>query len=197
MEFLAAIGWTLALLAGGAVFVGQQKLQELKLKGEHALGEARERAETAIRKALADRDQTVARVRRSIEDQRRYAQEPLVKDLLVVVDDFERALEHVDDDGVRAIHSNLLAALRRHGVERVSDLGEPFDPSRHEAVGVEASDKPENTVVRVWSGGYRLHERLLRAAKVVLATAPVDEDPVTDEVDQRVLIPPPASSAEE
>ena len=197
MEFLAAIGWTLALLAGGAVFVGQQKLQELKLKGEHALGEARERAETAIRKALADRDQTVARVRRSIEDQRRYAQEPLVKDLLVVVDDFERALEHVDDDGVRAIHSNLLTALKRHGVERVSDLGEPFDPSRHEAVGVEASDQPENTVVRVWSGGYRLHERLLRAAKVVLATAPVDEDPVTDEVEQRVLIPPPASSPEE
>ena len=197
MEILAAIGWVLALLAGGAAFMGQQKLQELKLKGEQTLGEARERAETAIRKAVADRDETVARVRRSIEDQRRYAHEPLVKDLLVVVDDFERALEHVDDDGVRAIHSNLLTTLRRHGVERVSDLGQPFDPGRHEAVGVEASDQPENTVVRVWTGGYRLHERLLRAAKVVLASERVDEAPVTDEAEQRVLIPPVGPSDEE
>lgn len=197
MEILAAIGWALAVLAGGALVLGQQKLSELKLQGEAALGAARERAEAAVRKAMADRDDTVSRVRRSIEDQRRYAHEPLVKDLLVVVDDFERALEHMAEDdpgaeGVRAIHANLLASLKRHGVVRVGAVGERFNPDLHEAVGLEASPLPENTVVREWGGGYRLHERLLRAAKVVLATAPVDEEPVEHEqTDERVLLTPP------
>lgn len=197
---MAGIGWLLAVLAIGALVIGRQKLEELKAGGEQALAAAKERAEAAVRKAIADRDQTVNRVRKSIEDQRRYAHEPLAKDLLVIVDDFERALEHLDPEeacgaGVKAIHSSLLSTLSRHGITRLDSVGKPFDPSVHEAVGVQPSEQPENTVLHEWAGAYTLHERVIRAAKVVLAAPPVDEEPVTDEPTepetQRVLVPAP------
>jgi len=180
MEILAAVGWLLAGIATAVLVWGQQRMEVLREGGERALGHARERAEAAIGKVVSDRDETIARVRRSVDEQHRYAHEPLVRDLLVVVDDFERALEHLEPDeagaqGVKAIHGKLLATLRRYGVKRVETLGLDFDPEVHEAVGLQAGPEPENTVVREWSGAYRLHDRVLRAAKVVLAAAPIDE----------------------
>ncbi len=181
MEILAAVGWLLACIAAGLVVWGQQRLEGLRVGGERALGQARERAEAAIVKVVRDRDETIARVRRSADEQHRFAHEPLVKDLLVVVDDFERALEHLEPDeagaqGVKAIHGKLLATLQRHGVSRVETMGQAFDPAVHEAVGIEPSPEAENTVVSEWSGAYRLHDRVLRAAKVVLAAPPIYEE---------------------
>jgi molecular chaperone GrpE len=99
--------------------------------------------------------------------------------LLPTLDDLERALEHSSaapgDDGglvagVEMVRKGLLTVLERHGVVRISALGQPFDPSRHEAVGmVEADDAMPNTVVAEHRAGYLIGERLLRPAIVVVA----------------------------
>ena len=131
----------------------------------------------------------------------------------MVVDDFERAMEHLDasdpgTEGVKAIHAKLLATLAHHGVTRQDALGERFDPALHEAVGSEPSPLPENTVLKQWAPAYSLHARLLRAARVVLAAAPVEEEPVDEEpvndepvndeptAPQRVLVTPPPDAEE-
>lgn len=180
MEIAAlVIGWVLALGAGGFAFTLSQRREQL----DGLLLEARRRGESLearVRKAVEDRDTTVKRVRDQAAEDKRFGHERLARDVLEVVDNFERALEHAEGEavleGVRMTQGQLLATLARHGVEAVPALGQPFDPAIHEAVGTEPSLEPPHTVVRVWSGGYQLHGRLLRAAKVVLAVEPqVDE----------------------
>ncbi|MCP4917447.1 MAG: nucleotide exchange factor GrpE [Proteobacteria bacterium] len=199
MELVAAvIGWVVALGAGGFALSLSHRREELA----GLLSDARRRGEAleqSVRKAVDDRDTTVKRVRDQASDEKRFAHEALARDVLDVLDNFERALEQLPDDieedpvldGVRMTQTQLLATLARHGVEPVPALGEPFDPAIHEAIGTQPSLEPPNTVVTVWQGGYRLHGRLLRAAKVVLAVEPevTDVDEVTEEV--------PASGAEE
>jgi molecular chaperone GrpE len=146
------------------------------------------------RDAVDERDQTVRRVKEHAEVSSRFAHEPLARDLLDVVDSLERCAEAVAGTehagGVRLILAQFQATLRRHGVERLDTVGAAFDPSQHEAVAVEvdALAAPQ-TVLKEWSGGYRLNDRLLRAARVVVAEAPtptveavVDVDAVAAEV---------------
>ncbi len=83
-----------------------------------------------------------------------FASEPLVRDLLPVVDNLERAVEHADGngqsviEGVRLVLKSLLDILERHGVKRIEAVGEQFDPARHEAMAqVESADHAPNQVV--------------------------------------------------
>ena len=118
------------------------------------------------------------RQERERTDLGKYAVESLARDLLPTLDDFERALEHSSGSagdaglvaGVEMVRKNLIAVLEKHGVVRVSALGQPFDPSRHEAVGmVEAGDAAANTVVAEHRAGYMIGDRLLRPAIVIVA----------------------------
>ena len=191
MELIAAIvGWVIALGAGGFAFTLSQRREELA----GLLADARRRGEDlekSVRKAVEDRDSTVKRVRDQAGEEKRFAHEGLARDVLDVLDNFDRALEQLPDDieedpvldGVRLTREQLLATLKRHGVEPVPALGQAFDPAVHEAVGTAPSLEPPDTVVTVWQPGYRLHGRLLRAAKVVLATEPpvTEADEVTEE----------------
>jgi molecular chaperone GrpE len=104
----------------------------------------------------------------------------LAKELLPAVDNLERALEHApeasDDSeqafvaGIKHVHSDLIAALQRAGIERYSPEGEPFDPTLHEAVAQQPFDGfAPGTVVEVFQRGYRIGESVVRPARVVVA----------------------------
>ena len=106
----------------------------------------------------------------------RFASEPLVRDLLPVVDNLERAVEHADGngqsiiEGVQLVLKSLLDVLERYGVKRVDAVGEQFDPARHEAMAqVESPEHAPNQVVHQHHSGYLLHDRLLRPALVTVA----------------------------
>jgi molecular chaperone GrpE len=100
----------------------------------------------------------------------------LVKELLPALDNLERALDAAGDgegsvlDGVRLVQSDLLAALKRVGVEPYSPAGEAFDPQCHEAMAQQPVEGAEpGTVVEVYQAGYRLGDAVIRPARVVVA----------------------------
>jgi molecular chaperone GrpE len=104
----------------------------------------------------------------------------LTKELLPAVDNLERALEHAPEAssdselaflaGIKHVHSDLIAALQRAGIERYSPEGEPFDPTLHEAVAQQPIDGfAPGTVVEVFQRGYRIGENVVRPARVVVA----------------------------
>jgi molecular chaperone GrpE len=99
----------------------------------------------------------------------------LVRELLPVLDNLERALDHADEgdsllEGVRLVHSDLVGVLQRSGVESFDPSGEPFDPTLHEALSTRPQDGAHpGTVVEVVEKGYRLNETILRPARVVVS----------------------------
>jgi molecular chaperone GrpE len=109
------------------------------------------------------------------------AHERLVKELLPVLDDLERALaaaeEHQEaklEEGVRLVHRELADALEREGLAEIETNGH-FDPHVHEALLSQPSDAEEGSVIEVVQKGYRLGDRVVRPARVVVA-APKPED---------------------
>jgi molecular chaperone GrpE len=156
--------------------------------GEESLGalgserdaRAREAAEARDRylRTLAEFDNYRRRTSREREDWRRQAQEELLREILPVLDNFDRALatpptagaDQAFRTGVELIHRNFLTALERVGVRPFVAVGEPFDPMRHEAVGrVERLDVEDQTVVSEALRGYLVQDRVLRPAQVVVA----------------------------
>lgn len=128
---------------------------------------------------LAEFDNFRKRVEREREVSRGAATEGLVKDLLPVLDNFERALQHADDDsgafheGVEMIAKQLWDVLERTGVVEVNPLGQPFDPELHEAVQrVEDSEQTPGTVALVMLKGFTLGDRLIRPAMVGVVVEP-------------------------
>jgi molecular chaperone GrpE len=143
----------------------------------------REAAENYDRflRTRAELENVLRRQERERIELSKYASEALARDLLTSIDDLERAIDHASTGspdpallaGVDLVRKNLLAALEKHGVVRVPALGEPFDPSRHEAVAmVDAEGKAPNTVVAEHRPGYMIGDRLLRPAMVVVVSKP-------------------------
>jgi len=135
-------------------------------------------------RALAETDNARRRAQRDREDYVRYANESLIRDLLPVLDNFDRALAAARAagqasgvvNGVELIQRELMKVLERAGVSRYSALGQPFDPNRHEAIArVVSAETPADTVVSETAPGYLLNGRVLRPAMVAVAAAP-DED---------------------
>jgi molecular chaperone GrpE len=134
-------------------------------------------------RALADAENAKRRAQREREEYVRYANESLIRELVPVLDNLDRAIEAARArggaasfvDGVELIQRELLKVLERFGVERYSALGAVFDPARHEAVSrVISATEPENTVVGETLRGYLLNGRVLRPAMVAVS-APPDE----------------------
>ena len=103
------------------------------------------------------------------------ANERLIAELIPILDDLERALaaaeEHQEaqlEEGVRLVHRSLAGLLERHGVKPIETDGQ-FDPHVHEALLSQPSDAPEGTVIEVVQKGYKLGDRVLRPARVVVA----------------------------
>lgn len=128
-----------------------------------------------VLRTLADFDNFRKRTEREKADFFRYALAGAMKDLLPVLDNFDRALEHAEegDDfhkGVLMIYKQLFEVLQKHGVRVIDESGVRFDPNIHEGVVREEDDSvPSHTVVAVLQKGYFLHDRLLRPAMVKVA----------------------------
>lgn len=127
------------------------------------------------------------RTQRDQSDAIRFANEGLLKELLPIVDNLERAIRSAKDtptldgvaQGVELTFKQFMETLGKFGVRPVASVGEPFDPSRHQAVSRTESAAPENTVVEELQRGYLLHDRVLRAAMVSIA-APETSDESND-----------------
>jgi molecular chaperone GrpE len=134
-----------------------------------------EHLDTARRIAV-EFDNYKKRVAREHEELRERAAERLLRDLLPVFDDLERALAAFEGhdkeaiaDGVALVHRALWTLLEREGVSELDPSGEPFDPHRHEALLSQPSDQPEGTVIDVLQKGFLLGDRVLRPARVVVS----------------------------
>ena len=147
-----------------------------------ALEAERDEAIDHWKRAAADFDNFRKRAARERDEYVTLANERLVKELLPILDDLERALaavgEHEEatvEEGVRLVHRSLASLLQRNGVEEISTDG-PFDPYVHEALLSQPSEAEEGSVIDVVQKGYRLGDRVVRPARVVIAAAPIGTD---------------------
>ena len=139
------------------------------------------------------------RAARETQEFRKFANEALIKEVLPVIDNLERAIqssspnendrENVTNsiiEGVTMTLNEMLRVLDRFHVKPIESLEQPFDPSFHEAVGQEESDDfADNTVIREYQKGYLLHDRLIRPAMVVVSRAkPAPAEVEPDESDE-------------
>jgi molecular chaperone GrpE len=156
---------------------------------EQASALAAERDEYKDRwmRQLAEVENYKKRAERERADFLRRANEGMVKDLLPVLDNLERAREYALENaqgeehplaqGVGLTHQELVKVLERHGLEKIEALGQPFNPEFHEAMlQQEDPDQEENTVLRELGRGYLFQGRLLRPAMVVVSKRPAAAD---------------------
>jgi molecular chaperone GrpE len=145
----------------------EERLEELERERDEYLND--------LKRVAADFENYRKRVARDQEGLAARAHERLVKELLPVLDDLERALqaaaEHEGaklEEGVRLVHRELVEALAREGLNEVETDGQ-FDPHVHEALLSQASEKEDGAVIEVLQKGYRLGDRILRPARVVVS----------------------------
>ena len=139
-------------------------------------------------RTVAEFDNVRKRAAREREEYTRYANESVLRDLLPVLDNLDRALLAARTEpaaavttGVELIQRELLRVLEKFGLTPFSSVGQPFDPERHEAVArVQRPDLPEMTVAAETARGYLLNGRVLRPAMVTVAMAPDDQDRAAD-----------------
>jgi len=153
------------------------ELAELRQKLEEKTKEAEENYARLLRLA-ADMENLKKRQERERAELLQFANENLVKELLPVVDNLERALDHGRQqkapkallEGIEMVHQGFLKALDRFGVTAHESLGQQFDPAFHNAMmQEEAPDVPDGRVIKELQKGYLMHQRLLRPAMVVVA----------------------------
>jgi molecular chaperone GrpE len=135
-----------------------------------------------LKRVAADFENYRKRVLRGPGIQVARAHERLVKELLPVLDDLERALaaaeEHEEaklEDGVRLVHRELADVLQREGLAEIETDG-VFDPHVHEALLSQPSEAEEGSVLEVVQKGYKLGDRVVRPARVVVAAPPQEDD---------------------
>jgi molecular chaperone GrpE len=167
---------TAVLPETAAQLVEMERLQQ-------ALAECEERAKNhweQYLRAVADVENVRKRAQRDVEAAHRYALDKLAQELLPVFDSLQLAVENADRAdaaslaaGQEATLKLLAKAFEKLGIAEINPLGEPFDPSKHEAMLTQPSDSAEpNSVLKVVQRGYELNGRLLRPARVIVAKAP-------------------------
>ena len=134
--------------------------------------------EDRYKRALADLDNYRKRSAREAGRRVEEGIEAVLLQWLEAVDSVERALAMAGDDpaaqeGLRAVLEQMDAILARNGVTRTGERGEPFDPERHDAIGVqESTEVPDRSVLDVARSGFAMGDRLLRPAQVIVSRAP-------------------------
>jgi len=141
-----------------------------------------------LMRLAADFENFKKRTRREKEDLRKFANEKLLKDILPALDNLNRALAHVQDrdnplvQGIEMVAKQFLDILDGYGVTSVDSKGKPFDPAIHDAMGQTPSEEFEpGCIADEFEKGYLIHGRLLRPAKVIVATAPVVQEEPKEE----------------
>ena len=166
-------------------FLGEEAEPEQDLVKElaEARAEAAEQKDQVLRIA-AEFENYKKRMMRERTTAMKYAGEPILREILPVVDNLERAISHQGEvgeasaenglaslfEGVQLTLKSLLAALEKFEVRSIESIGQPFDPTVQEALTMEASDTvPANHVIIEFEKGYHYKDRLLRAAKVIVS----------------------------
>jgi len=167
-------------------------LTALEEKLTVAQAEAKENRDRMLRMA-AELDNYKKRAARDLDDLKKYATENLIRQLLNVVDNLERAIasaapgngnEQSLVDGVALTLAEINKILEKHYVSPIQAMGEPFDPAFHQAMCQEESaDQPPNTVIQEFQKGYLIHDRLLRPAMVVVSKVSQNGQPPEPTVD--------------
>ena len=149
---------------------------------EEAKAEAAKFKDQLLRTA-ADFDNFRKRARKDQIEAEKKGREDILKELLPVFDNLERAVTHAEKatdvqsvaDGIRMVTRQFSDTLGKIGIERIASIGLPFDPALHEAIQqLETSEHPPGTVAAEIQGGYRTPDRLIRPALVVVAKAPTN-----------------------
>ncbi|MBA3393009.1 MAG: nucleotide exchange factor GrpE [Deltaproteobacteria bacterium] len=136
-------------------------------------------------RSAADLENLRKRQKREVEDAKFDAKNKILKEMLPVVDNLERAIEHASSqagtnpivEGVQLVLRQFTTAFERLDVTPIEAMGQPFDPNLHEAISQQESEAPAGTVVQVLQRGYKTGDRLLRPALVVVAKAAAKADP--------------------
>lgn len=151
---------------------------------EKALADANHWKEIALRSA-AELENFRKRTAKERSDAIKYANNSLLETLLPVIDNFEFGLQAARAEGENSpvllgmtmVQKQLVDFLRDNGVEEIPAVGQMFDPNQHDAVSQQPTDDaPEGTILTQLRRGYRLRDRLLRPASVIVAAAPVVEE---------------------
>jgi molecular chaperone GrpE len=158
-------------------------MAELEAKLAAAEKEKKDNWDRYLRSA-ADLENLRKRQKREIEDTKFDTKNKVLKEMLPVVDNLERAIEHVTAggaevdpklkpivDGVQLVLRQFMTAFERLDVTPIDAMGQPFDPNLHEAISQQESDQPAGTIGQVLQRGYRAGGRLLRPSLVVVAKA--------------------------
>lgn len=135
---------------------------------------AHENWEKSVR-ALAELDNAKRRMEREVTNAHKYGMEKLISALLPVVDSLEQAIQLADKNTNASMHEGLeltmklfLDLLQKFDVEQLDPVGEIFDPQQHEAMSIQEGT-PSNTVMAVFQKGYKLNDRVIRPARVIVA----------------------------
>ena len=161
-------------VAGAAASDAAPQTSDAAAGVDDAVAEADDR----LRRALADLDNLRKRYQRELVRERAAERARVTSDWLPVVDNLERALQHADQDvsplldGMMAIRAQALAILAKLGFPPFEDVGQPFDPGRHAAVGTTTSEAPKGTIVATVLPGYGTDDDVLRPAAVVVSQGP-------------------------
>ncbi len=159
---------------------------------EERLAEAEAQAKANREKMLrvaADFENFRKRSQREVEDAHRRGMQTVVKDLLAVFDNLERATAVNEDtsvesmaEGLRMVHKQFLDLIGKRGIERIDALGQPFDPNLHEALQYDVSEEYDaGSVMLVLQPGYKMGEQLLRPALVMVSRGkPAPAEPAAD-----------------
>jgi len=139
-------------------------------------------AEKRVLFAQADLENFRKRMRREREDELKYANVPLISDLLPVLDNLQRAIESAEKgdpqsggilDGVRLVEKQLRETMKKRGCEEIDAAGTPFDPNLHEAILQQPNaDVEPGTVLQVTQVGYQMYDRVIRPSQVIVSKAP-------------------------
>lgn len=142
------------------------------------LTDERDQLRDQVLRAMADFQNFKRRNQQEMNAFRQFATESLARELLPVLDSFDRSLAHIQSgasiekiaEGIGAVERQLRRALESQGIIRIQSVGEPFDPGLHEALGIDQSkDHPDDTVTTEIEPGYKMGDKVIRPAKVRIA----------------------------
>lgn len=159
-----------------AGIIGHPNYQELEERLTYAEQKADENKEQA-RRALAELENVRNRATKDVTNAHRYGQERFIVSLLPVIDSLEQAIQQVDKatnpsmiEGLALTLQLFLDVLKKNHVEPIDPTGAMFDPHEHEAMSIlEVPDALPNSIVTVFQKGYKLNERVIRPARVIVA----------------------------
>jgi molecular chaperone GrpE len=142
-------------------------------------------AEDRALRSQAELENYRRRARRELDEQRKFANQPLLMDLFPVMDNVDRAIEAATQatdssgllEGFQMVAQQLVGVLEKHDCKKILALAERFDPALHEAISQMPSDEyPAGTVMLVAQEGYMLHDRAIRPAHVIVSTGSASQD---------------------